>query len=303
MVPLAEVRILAIGARIDEKTKVATPEVAADVTTTIGITYWYWALILAMATAIAGGAFLLVIARRRLTSEGIKKANWLLQIISTPSGHASLSQLQILLWTFVVAASAVYVMCLSGQLITVTTGTLVLLGIAGLTGLGAKAHSENQGATAEATAATAAKEKAKADALAAEKKAAAEVAAAAQASDPAAAARTKAESEAAAKEAKAKSKIAAETQKNADALKDPPKDQVPQWSDLIVSENVAADGTKSLEIDVTRFQMLLFTLVTAVFVLMTVLTTYVIPEISTGFLTLMGISNGVYVGSKIVQRS
>jgi hypothetical protein len=34
-----------------------------------------------------------------------------------------------------------------------------------------------------------------------------------------------------------------------------------------------------------------------------VVTTYVIPEISTGFLTLMGISNGVYIGSKIVQRS
>lgn len=49
--------------------------------------------------------------------------------------------------------------------------------------------------------------------------------------------------------------------------------------------------------------MLLFTLITAAFVLMSVVTTYVIPEISAGFVTLMGISNGVYMGSKIVQRS
>jgi hypothetical protein len=47
--------------------------------------------------------------------------------------------------------------------------------------------------------------------------------------------------------------------------------------------------------------MLLFTLITATFVLMSVVTTYVIPEISTGFVTLMGISNGVYMGSKIVS--
>ena len=47
----------------------------------------------------------------------------------------------------------------------------------------------------------------------------------------------------------------------------------------------------------------LFTLITAGFVLMTVITTYIIPEISTGFQTLLGISNGVYIGSKIVQRS
>lgn len=53
----------------------------------------------------------------------------------------------------------------------------------------------------------------------------------------------------------------------------------------------------------TRFQMLLFTLITAVFVLMNVLTTYVIPEIPNGFLAVMGISNGVYLGSKVAQSS
>ena len=99
------------------------------------------------------------------------------------------------------------------------------------------------------------------------------------------------------------SDIAATTRSRADAFKNPPPDQMPRWSDLIVNESVRDDGTPTREIDVARFQMLLFTLVTAVFVLMSVVTTYVIPEISTGFQTLLGISNGVYLGSKIAQRS
>ena len=61
------------------------------------------------------------------------------------------------------------------------------------------------------------------------------------------------------------------------------------------------EGVVAHEIDITRFQMLLFTLVTAVFVFITVATTYGIPEIPLGFVTLMGISNGVYLGSKITQ--
>ena len=47
--------------------------------------------------------------------------------------------------------------------------------------------------------------------------------------------------------------------------------------------------------------MLYFTLVTAAFVVMRVLTTYVIPEIPQGFQILMGISNAVYFGSKVAQ--
>ena len=46
--------------------------------------------------------------------------------------------------------------------------------------------------------------------------------------------------------------------------------------------------------------MLLFTLVTATFVLVNVVTTYVIPEISVGFQTLLGISNGVYLTAKFI---
>jgi hypothetical protein len=41
--------------------------------------------------------------------------------------------------------------------------------------------------------------------------------------------------------------------------------------------------------------------ITALFVVMRVLTTYVIPEIPQGFQILMGISNAVYFGSKVAQ--
>lgn len=287
LVPLAEVRILAIN---NEK-----KETAADVTTAIGITYPVAASIFAIFTVILGFVVLNIAVGRRLTHPGILQANWLLRIISLPSGLASLSQFQILLWTFVVAASAVYVMSLSGELVEITDGTLVLLGIAGAAAIGAKAHSEAQGTTAEAAAAKAAAERAAADSITAQKAAAAATAPA----DPV----VVAENKLAATEADAKAKIANATRARAEALKNPPADQIPKWSDLIVNESIKDDGTATREIDVGRFQMLLFTLITAIFVFMSVVTTYVIPEISPGFVTLMGISNGVYMGSKIVQRS
>ncbi len=56
------------------------------------------------------------------------------------------------------------------------------------------------------------------------------------------------------------------------------------------------------ELDVTRVQMLFFTLITAVFVVLKVMTSYEIPIIPEGFLILMGISNSVYVGSKLATN-
>ncbi len=71
--------------------------------------------------------------------------------------------------------------------------------------------------------------------------------------------------------------------------------RLPAWSDLI-------GGTESGEtIDVTRLQMLLFTLITASFVLVKVFTGNEIPAIPAGYLILMGISNGVYIGSKAIR--
>jgi hypothetical protein len=97
LVPLADVRIVAIK---EDKT------LAADVLATIGITHPWAAIFLAVATIAIALVALTIIANLRLKHPGINKASWFLRIISTPSGYASLSQLQIVLWTLVVAASA-----------------------------------------------------------------------------------------------------------------------------------------------------------------------------------------------------
>jgi hypothetical protein len=285
-VPLADVRIIAVN---EDRTTLA-----ADVTSTIGITYPWAGIVLALATVIIACVALTVIANLRLEHPGIRKSFWFLRIISTPTGYASLSQLQIMLWTLVVAASAVYVMALSGDLIEVTSGTLVLLGIAGAAALGAKIHNQSQSSAAQAAAAA---ERQKAD------DAAIEAAGKAEAAKTATSAVATVEKNIAAKAADNAGTIADAAQTRADAFKKPPPDQTPRWSDLIVNESTNVDGSVTREIDVARFQMLLFTIITAVFVLLSVITTYVIPEIPTGFLTLMGISNGVYLGSKVAQTT
>jgi hypothetical protein len=279
LVPLADVRIVAFA----DKT------LAADVVTTIGITYPWAAIVFALATVAIALIVLWFITKKRLTQPGIQAASWPLRIIATPNGNASLSQLQVVLWTLVVAASAVYVMSLSGDLIQITDGTLVLLGIAGAAAIGAKVHNASQDTTAQTAAVTAQKDADKAGIDAANTAALPGV--------------TPAQIAIANREAADKATKAQSAQQRANDVVNPPATQQPRWSDLIVAESTRADGTVSREIDVARFQMLLFTLITAVFVLMNVLTTYVIPEIPTGFLTLMGISNGVYLGAKVAQGS
>jgi hypothetical protein len=224
LVPLAEVRILVVG-----KDKDGNVVIAADVAHVIGITRPFWALLLAAFTVLAAFGLLSLISHRRLQRLGLGGLDPVIRIITTPDGYASLSQLQMVLWTFVVAGSAVYVMVLSGDLIEITSGTLVLLGISGFVTVGTQLHDSAQSAKAEAAGI-------------------------------------------------------------------PRQQRKPMWSDLIVNE---ANGQR--EIDVTRVQMLYFTLITAIFVVMRVLSTYVIPEIPQGFQILMGLSNAVYFGSKVAQ--
>jgi hypothetical protein len=221
LVPLAEVRILVLGKGAD-----GSFSVTADVSHVIGVANPFLALLMAMLTVLAAFAFLSFVSHRRLKRLGLGDLDPIIRVIATPDGYASLSQFQMVVWTFVVAASAVYVMMLSGELIEVTSGTLVLLGISGAVTVGTQLHDNRQiGATP--------------------------------------------------------------------APRPPRK---PMWSDLIVDE---VNGQR--EIDVTRVQMLYFTVITALFVVMRVLTTYVIPEIPQGFQILMGISNAVYFGSKVAQ--
>ena len=73
------------------------------------------------------------------------------------------------------------------------------------------------------------------------------------------------------------------------------KAAAPSWRDLIAS----AKG----EIDVTRLQMLFFTVLIALFVAIHVLDNFQIPEIPTSFLQLMGLSNGVYLASKFLPST
>lgn len=69
--------------------------------------------------------------------------------------------------------------------------------------------------------------------------------------------------------------------------------RMPRWSDLVVW-----DGIK--EVDITRVQMLAFTVLAAGFVVLKIGTDGDIPVIPDGILTLIGISNGVYVGAKFI---
>jgi hypothetical protein len=132
-VPLAAMRIMAYGGA-------ATPTV--DVQPYIGITSPLLALLLAgLAVAIAVGVFYAFARNRGIPGKGL-----VLWMISTRNGVASLSQAQIMLWTFLIGASAVYVMALSGVLIDITDSTLVLLGIAGVATIGSKLQNSQQDA-------------------------------------------------------------------------------------------------------------------------------------------------------------
>ncbi|MEI8393481.1 MAG: hypothetical protein WCF85_02015 [Rhodospirillaceae bacterium] len=63
--------------------------------------------------------------------------DFILRTITSSNDRASLSQLQILVWSMVVGCGAIYVMTLTGNLIDISSGTLIMLGISGSAGLGA----------------------------------------------------------------------------------------------------------------------------------------------------------------------
>jgi hypothetical protein len=274
IVPLAEVRILAIPPAGAVGTD-GKPFATTDVIASIGVTSVFWALVLALLIALLAYGALSLVCRRRMQPCQISVFNPIC-IITLPSGYASLSQFQVMVWTFVVGASAVYVMALSGELIEVTSGTLVLLGISGAAAIGAKWH--NEATSAPAPRAPAAPEPAMPSPPAP-----------APAGEPAPVVETPT---APVKPAPAP----------AVAVAPAAVTRRPRWSDLVISEVVENGVVKRREIDVSRVQMLYFTLITASFAVLKVLTTYVIPEIPDGFQVLLGISNAVYMGSKVAQK-
>jgi hypothetical protein len=246
LVPVADVRIMILS----------DTAIVADVTTAIGVTSMWWGAAVAILSVLIVFVFMSHVCAWKTPS--LKNVNPLLRIIATPSGYASLSQFQIFVWTLVIGASAVYVMALSGELVTITTGALILLGISGVSVLTAQFQSAN----APKTAGTATDPKADA----------------APPSAPGVA---------------PEGAPPVPANRPVDSRKTIESGHTPAWSDLVV-----ADG----QVDVTRLQMFYFTIIAAAFVVMSVVTSYEIPEIPQGFLLLMGISNGVYVGSKFTPR-
>ena len=126
MVPLAMMRIMASGGQ-------AVPPVVMDAS--VGITHPTVATILRRPDGRNRLRHLLFPGQELAAC---RDGEFLLWMISTRHGVASLSQAQIVLWTFLIAASAVYVMALSGVLIEISEGTLILLGISGVALVGSK---------------------------------------------------------------------------------------------------------------------------------------------------------------------
>jgi hypothetical protein len=223
-----------------------TPEggTATVVVLPVGVTSVSYATILVALCALLFCVATAVLVRRR----GIPGRNFLLRLVSTRDGYASLSQFQIILWTVVVGLSAVYVMTLSGNLIPITTGTLVLLGIAAAAALLARVPAGGSAAPDQVQPAPA-------------------------------------------QPAPAQPAPAQPAVPNP-APGPPQAPRQPRWSDLVTVDG-AAD-----EIDVTRVQMLIFTLISAAFVGLKVIVSYEIPAIPENFQLLMGISNGVYIAGR-----
>jgi Fibronectin type III domain len=108
-------------------------EVAFILTDTLGISSPWIVYGIVLVVSILAFGVLSWWARTRNIPGG-----WLLRIISSPNGAASLSQFQIFLWTGVIGVGVVYVMMLSGNLIDIPVATLGLLGVSGLALVGSK---------------------------------------------------------------------------------------------------------------------------------------------------------------------
>jgi len=103
-------------------------------------------LAVVIAVVTVGTAFLALWGVYRLRLPALGEINPFLCLITNWRGFASLSQFQIILWTFLVIASAAYVFALCGDLIPITSGTLVLLGISGTATVISKVKTESDAA-------------------------------------------------------------------------------------------------------------------------------------------------------------
>jgi hypothetical protein len=142
VVPTAEMRAVVLDAN-------GTPTGTMDQTLTFGVTDRIWAGVTATAVSVLFWFAMYQIGRSRDVRGG-----FLLRVIANHQGYASLSQFQIMVWTVVIGASAIYVMMLSDQLIDIPTATLSLLGIAGITTVAAKLQKDDPVSSTSAAAAS-----------------------------------------------------------------------------------------------------------------------------------------------------
>jgi hypothetical protein len=217
LVPKADMRVIVVqhGTLLAEETR------------EVGVTSIPISLVVVL-LLVAAGYVALVLMMKGFRE---KAGDPLLRLIANKSGWASLSQFQMLLWTFVISASLIYVMSLSGVLIDVPNGMLALLGISGAAAVGTQIHDANQRRALQQT---------------------------------------------------------FQTQNYTIAPRPP------EWSDLVMG-----DG----EVDVSRVQMLFFTLISAAYVLIRIVSSYTLPDIPDGVVILMGVSNGVYFTAKVAGGS
>jgi hypothetical protein len=303
IVPEADMRVLVAGEGIDGD--------AWDITRRIGVTSRPWAAIGALGT-VAVVYLLLLIMKQRIYKR--TKIHTLLFLVCTARNYASLSQLQVMLWTFVVLGSVAYVMMQSGNLVPISAGTLVLLGIAGAATVGASLQSSMSDAAAKAPARLLVGATPPADTLGINGDFYLDTAgksvhqrdasgwALVRTLDggsvftgPAAPVAAGSDGDSyvdASTGAIYRMSAGAWTDTGATVFVLAIPEQ-PQWRHLVEGDR----GT----IDPTRLQMLVFTVVTAIFVLLNVAASSSIPEIPQSYLTLMGISNGIYLASKFTH--
>jgi hypothetical protein len=103
-----------------------------DYTLNTWVTSRLAAVLVACTAVILLAASLAYIADKRKIA-----GNPLISPITKSNGYLSLSQFQILTFTYVVGGGALYVVVLSGNLIDLSSNILILLGITGITALGA----------------------------------------------------------------------------------------------------------------------------------------------------------------------
>lgn len=265
LVPIADVRILVVD---------KTGAIKADIVAAVGVTAQWWAILMALLSVVV--VFYILTTYCKIYMPHLAAVDPILRVITTAKGYGSLSQFQIVLWTFVVGASVIYVMSLSGDLIKISNGTLILLGISGAVALSSQLQSKQED--------TRTKTAANGTAGAAGTVTAPAVVPAPTPAPPVTPAPTPTPPP------PATTAATGATPAPGTAAGPPTATaHVTSWCDLIYDQG---------QIDVTRLQMLYFTVVMAVFVVMTVISQYEIPEIPESFLILMGISNGVYITAK-----